>query len=351
MSACRNSGEYGREPVRILPPGRRGEVRTARRRGARGRALGTAPDSAFRLSGAAQRMCSSAPDASPRRPMWRGRSASPARLVLSTAEQRRARRACVQNVSATFPPASSPARPCTRPSRSRRRRLPPFARPRADGVVCDRRRLDDRPRQGDRAPHRCAAARHPHHLCRLGDDADHWRNGARREEDADDAEGPAGGRDLRRRADAFAAARLSATSGMNAMAHAVEALYARDGNPIVSLMAEEGLRALAASLPGDRAGSRPTCRRARERPVRRVALRHVPRRGRHGAAPQALPCARRRRSTCRTPRRMPSCCRMRSPTIPPPRLRRWRASREPSARKMRHAAFTTSLRLSRYRLR
>jgi alcohol dehydrogenase class IV len=43
--------------------------------------------------------------------------------------------------------------------------------------------------------------------------------------------------------------RLSATSGMNAMAHAVEALYARDGNPIVSLIAEEGLRALAASLP------------------------------------------------------------------------------------------------------
>ena len=43
--------------------------------------------------------------------------------------------------------------------------------------------------------------------------------------------------------------RLSAASGMNAMAHAVEALYAKDGNPVVSLMAEEGLRALASSLP------------------------------------------------------------------------------------------------------
>lgn len=43
--------------------------------------------------------------------------------------------------------------------------------------------------------------------------------------------------------------RLSATSGMNAMAHAVEALYAKDGNPVVSLMAEEGLRAFARSLP------------------------------------------------------------------------------------------------------
>lgn len=44
-------------------------------------------------------------------------------------------------------------------------------------------------------------------------------------------------------------ARLSAAGGLNAMAHAVEALYARDGNPIVSLMAEEGLRALAGALP------------------------------------------------------------------------------------------------------
>jgi alcohol dehydrogenase class IV len=42
---------------------------------------------------------------------------------------------------------------------------------------------------------------------------------------------------------------LSATSGINAIAHAVEALYAKDRNPIVSLMAQEGIRALAASLP------------------------------------------------------------------------------------------------------
>jgi len=42
---------------------------------------------------------------------------------------------------------------------------------------------------------------------------------------------------------------ISAASGMNAMAHAVEALYAQDANPIVSLMAEESIRALAASLP------------------------------------------------------------------------------------------------------
>jgi maleylacetate reductase len=42
---------------------------------------------------------------------------------------------------------------------------------------------------------------------------------------------------------------LSAASGMNAVAHAVEALYSHEGNPIVSLMAEEGIRALAAALP------------------------------------------------------------------------------------------------------
>jgi maleylacetate reductase len=43
---------------------------------------------------------------------------------------------------------------------------------------------------------------------------------------------------------------LSASSGMNAIAHAVEGLYAPDATPIISLMAEEGTRALAAALPG-----------------------------------------------------------------------------------------------------
>ena len=44
-------------------------------------------------------------------------------------------------------------------------------------------------------------------------------------------------------------AAVSAASGMNAIAHCVEALYAHDGNPIVSLMAEEGIRALSIALP------------------------------------------------------------------------------------------------------
>jgi alcohol dehydrogenase class IV len=41
---------------------------------------------------------------------------------------------------------------------------------------------------------------------------------------------------------------LSATSGMNSIAHCVEALYSKDANPIISMMAEEGIRALAAGL-------------------------------------------------------------------------------------------------------
>jgi alcohol dehydrogenase class IV len=44
-------------------------------------------------------------------------------------------------------------------------------------------------------------------------------------------------------------ASFAVTSGINAIAHAVEALYARDGNPVISLMAEEGIRLLACALP------------------------------------------------------------------------------------------------------
>ncbi len=43
---------------------------------------------------------------------------------------------------------------------------------------------------------------------------------------------------------------VSAASGMNAIAHCVEALYAVDGHPVASLLAEAGLRTLARSLPG-----------------------------------------------------------------------------------------------------
>jgi alcohol dehydrogenase class IV len=44
-------------------------------------------------------------------------------------------------------------------------------------------------------------------------------------------------------------ARIAGPSGINGIAHAVEALYAQEANPITSIMAEESIRALAQSLP------------------------------------------------------------------------------------------------------
>jgi maleylacetate reductase len=42
---------------------------------------------------------------------------------------------------------------------------------------------------------------------------------------------------------------MSITSGFNAIAHAVEALYAEDNNPVTAMMAEEGIRALSRGMP------------------------------------------------------------------------------------------------------
>lgn len=42
---------------------------------------------------------------------------------------------------------------------------------------------------------------------------------------------------------------MSMTSGLNAMAHSVEGLYAKDRNPITALMALEGIRGLREALP------------------------------------------------------------------------------------------------------
>jgi len=42
---------------------------------------------------------------------------------------------------------------------------------------------------------------------------------------------------------------IAGPSGMNAVAHAVEALYAEDANPIMSMMAEEAIRAFGKALP------------------------------------------------------------------------------------------------------
>jgi maleylacetate reductase len=48
---------------------------------------------------------------------------------------------------------------------------------------------------------------------------------------------------------------LSVTSGINAIAHAAEGLYSVEGNPVIDLMAEEGIAALGRALPRIRAQS------------------------------------------------------------------------------------------------
>jgi alcohol dehydrogenase class IV len=42
---------------------------------------------------------------------------------------------------------------------------------------------------------------------------------------------------------------LSVTSGINAIAHAAEGLYSAEGNPVINLMAEEGIAAIGRALP------------------------------------------------------------------------------------------------------
>lgn len=46
---------------------------------------------------------------------------------------------------------------------------------------------------------------------------------------------------------------LSVTSGINAIAHAAEGLYSAEGNPVMDLMAQEGIAALGRALPAIRA--------------------------------------------------------------------------------------------------
>ena len=43
---------------------------------------------------------------------------------------------------------------------------------------------------------------------------------------------------------------LTVTSGINAIAHAIEGMYSPDANPVIGLMAEEGVRAMAAAIDG-----------------------------------------------------------------------------------------------------
>ena len=97
--------------------------------------------------------------------------------------------------------------------------------------------------------------------------------------------------------------RLTVTSGTNAIAHAVEALYAQDRNPVISMMAEQAIAAMGRALPAIVAN-----------PQDREAVRR--RSTAHGCAESALDQSAWRcitsfvmwwadRSTCRTPTRTP----------------------------------------------
>jgi alcohol dehydrogenase class IV len=118
---------------------------------------------------------------------------------------------------------------------------------------------------------------------------------------------------------------LSVTSGINAIAHAAEGLYSVDGNPIMDLMAEDGIRSLGLALPAIKAN--PTTSRRAARPC--TAPGCAAWCWATSAWRCTTSCATRwaAASTCRTPRPTPSCCRMRWPTTPQPPRRPCSASR------------------------
>ena len=114
---------------------------------------------------------------------------------------------------------------------------------------------------------------------------------------------------------------LSVTSGLNAVAHAVEALWAPDGTPITAVMAEEGARALLAALPVIVDDARRPGRAVRGA-AGRVALRRGARARRRCRCTTSSATSWAARSTCRTPRPTPWCSRTSWPTTAPPRRRR-----------------------------
>ncbi len=97
---------------------------------------------------------------------------------------------------------------------------------------------------------------------------------------------------------------MTVTSAFNAIAHAAEGLYAPDANPVIALMAEEGIRASAAALsPLAGRPAQPRC--AQRCALRRLAMRHRARCHHDGPAPQAVPHAGRQLQPAARARRTP----------------------------------------------
>jgi maleylacetate reductase len=85
---------------------------------------------------------------------------------------------------------------------------------------------------------------------------------------------------------------MSLVSGMNAIAHAAEGLYAQDGNPVMSL--DGAGRDPCAGRGNDEVGcDAPGQASPRTMPLRRMALRHSAWKCRNVSAPQAVSYARR----------------------------------------------------------
>ena len=97
---------------------------------------------------------------------------------------------------------------------------------------------------------------------------------------------------------------VTVTSAVNAMAHAVEALYSKDADDESDQWATQAIGSLVAGLHGLR-GDLDSLDARIGVALRRLSGRPVSRRGQHGAAPQALPHSRRhlQPAACRDPHR------------------------------------------------
>jgi hypothetical protein len=181
--------------------------------------------------------------------------------------------------------------------------------------------------------------RDPDHLRRQRDDADLRHHRGRPEEDRQGRQGAAAHRHLRPRAHPDLPVGLSVTSGINAIAHAAEGLYSVEGNPVMDLMAEDGIPPWAWRCRPSRR-TRATSRRA-ARPF--TAPGCAASCWATSAWRCTTSCATRwaAASTCRTPRPTPSCCRMRWPTTPPLRPKPCAASRVRWAAPARRKPCTT----------
>ena len=129
---------------------------------------------------------------------------------------------------------------------------------------------------------------------------------------------------------------MSVTSGLNAIAHAAEGLYAPDRNPITTMMAIEGMRALRQSAIR---GTPPLAKRPCTAPgfAARCSARSPCRCITSSAIRSAVA------STRRMPRRIRSCLRIRSVSMPKPCRKRWRPSARSSAvRPARHCMISRS---------